>query len=52
MNWRNLILMLVMIIALIVTFFMELSPIVKVLNITIMAFGILVMAESLRNKKE
>ena len=52
MNWKNLILMLVVITAGILTFFMDLRPLVKVLNITICAFGAIVLAEGIRKRPD
>ena len=51
MNWKNFFLMLVVITAGILTFFMDVRPLVKVLNITICAFGAMVLAETLHVKK-
>ena len=48
MNWKNLILMLVVLAAGIITIFMDLKPLVKVLNVAICAFGAIVLAEGIR----
>ena len=50
MNWKNVILMVMVLTAAVMTFFMDVRPIIKVCNITLMIFAAVVLAEGIRKK--